>query len=57
MDFIISHHSKIEMERRQIKYEYIESILQNPDQIVSEYDNLKAYQSRIVMENGKEYLI
>ncbi len=45
------------MERRVIPQKVIDQILQNPQQIVEEYGNKKAFQSIIDLGAGKEYLV
>lgn len=57
MRFEISRHAQKEMERRGIPRNIVESIMQNPQQIVDEYSNKKAYQSIIKIEALKEYLV
>ena len=57
MNFEISRHAQEEMNRRRIPLNLVETILQNPQQIVDEYGNIKAYQSIIDLGTGKDYLI
>lgn len=57
MKFEISRHAQEEMGRRGIPLNIVESIMQNPQQIVDEYGNKKAYQSIIKIEASKEYLV
>ena len=57
MTFRISRHALEEMERRSIPLNVVESILQNPQQIVDEYGNKKAFQSIMNLGAGKDYLI
>jgi hypothetical protein len=57
MKFEISRHAREEMLIRGISSFLVDSILQNPQQIVDEYGNRKAYQSIIVSETGKDYLV
>jgi len=57
MKFEISRHAKKEIERRGIPEEIVETILQNPEQIVKEYGNKKAYQSIIDSGRGKNHLV
>ncbi len=47
----------LEMNRREIPENLVQTILQNPGQIVDEYGNMKAYQSIIGSGTGKNYLI
>lgn len=57
MKFEVSRHAKEEMDRRGIPETVVETILQNPEQIVNEYGNKKAYQSIIDSGAGKNYLV
>jgi hypothetical protein len=57
MKFEISRHARNEMNRREISENLVQTILQNPGQIVDEYGNMKAYQSIMVSETGKNYLV
>lgn len=57
MKFEISRHAHEEIKRRGIPLNVVEAILQNPQQIVDEYGNKKAYQSIIKTEASKEYLV
>ena len=57
MTFKLSNHAKEEMERRSIPWQILETVLYNPQQIVTERGNLKAYQSVIDFGCGKRFLI
>jgi hypothetical protein len=57
MKFEISRHAHEEMKRRGIPLNVVEAVLQNPQQIVDEYGNKKAYQSIIKIETEKDYLV
>ena len=57
MSFYISRHAEEELERRGISREFLDSVLQNPQQIVDDRDGKKAYQSQFEFENGKTYLV
>lgn len=57
MKFEISRHAHEEMRRREIPLNIVESVLHNPQQIVDEYGNKKAYQSIIDIGTGKDYLV
>ena len=50
MNFKISKHAKDEIKRRRIPMSLVESVLKNPQQIVEEYGNNKAYQSKVDFE-------
>lgn len=57
MKFEISRHAHEEMERRAISLQIVETVLQNPQQVVDEYGNKKAFQSIIDIGTGKDYLV
>lgn len=57
MKFKISAHALEESNRRGIPPDILESVLKNPGQIVDEYGEKKTYQSKIVFESGKIYLV
>ncbi len=51
-----SDHVRLEIVRRDIPFEIVERVLNNPEQSVSEHGGLVAQQSRIELE-GKQYLV
>ncbi|MHB8646893.1 MAG: DUF4258 domain-containing protein [Thermomicrobiales bacterium] len=57
MNFRLSHHARQEMERRAIPPALLQSVLQNPQQIVPEEGNKKAYQSQVDFGNGRMFLL
>lgn len=57
MTFKISNHAKEEMLRRSIPLTILESVLNNPQQVVIERENLKVYQSKVDFGGGKMFLI
>ena len=57
MKFKISQHASEEMQRRAIPLTLLETVLQNPQQVVSEYGGKKAYQSRVDFGEGKIFLL
>ena len=57
MRYQISRHAQIEMERRGISLSLVESVLDNPQQIVTERDGRKVYQSQLDFGNGKVFLL
>jgi mRNA-degrading endonuclease RelE of RelBE toxin-antitoxin system len=56
MDYKFSSHAQTEMERRKISVDLVESVLDNPQQIISEKEERKAYQSKIDI-GGKAFLL
>lgn len=57
MSFKFSRHVEDEIKRRKIPANFVDSVLQNPQQIVGEYGNKKAYQSKVDFGEGKVYLL
>ena len=57
MKFKISQHASEEMQRRAIPLTLLETVLQNPQQVVPEYGGKKAYQSQIDFGEGKIFLL
>lgn len=57
MRFEISRHAKEEMKRRALPEDLVDKILDNPQQIVDEYGNKRAYQSIINFGTGRDYLV
>ncbi|HYA02932.1 MAG TPA: DUF4258 domain-containing protein [Syntrophobacteria bacterium] len=57
MRFRFSRHALSEMERRGVSVLLVESVLQEPQQVVLAYGQTKAYQSRIEFGEGKVYLV
>ena len=57
MRFQISTHALEEMKRRELSKALVGSILKDPQQIVDEYGNRKAFQSIINFGTGKDYLV
>ena len=57
MNFKISQHAKDEIQRRNIPLNLLLSVLNNPQQIVSEKNHRKAYQSKVEFEAGKTFLL
>jgi hypothetical protein len=56
MKFTMTKHASQEMERRSIQNSLVESVLDNPEQVVPEGEGLRAYQSRLYF-GGKLYLV
>ncbi|MDZ4165709.1 MAG: DUF4258 domain-containing protein [Smithellaceae bacterium] len=57
MIFKLTNHVKEEMVRRSISWTLLEKVLNNPQQIVIEKENLKAYQSIISFDDGRTFLV
>jgi len=57
MKFRFSKHAKQEMERRKISSELVESVLESPQQIISEKGKMKTYQSQIDFGGGRIFLL
>ena len=56
MEYKFSCHAQTEMERRKISVDLVESVLDNPQQVVSEKEGRKAYQSKIDV-GGRAFLL
>jgi hypothetical protein len=57
LDFRLSRHARKEIERREIPLDLVESVLNNPQQIVNEREGRKAYQSQIDFGSGRVFLL
>ncbi len=57
MNFRLSQHAREEMLRRAISFELLESVLQNPQQILLERNGRKVYQSIVDFGSGKLFLL
>ena len=57
MIFKLTNHVKEEMARRSIPWTLLEQVLNNPQQIVIEKENLKAYQSIVSFDDGRTFLL
>jgi len=57
LKFKISQHASEEMQRRAIPLKLLETVLQNPQQVVYEYGGKKAYQSQVDFGERKIFLL
>ena len=57
MNFKLSRHVKEEIERRNIPLQILESVLENPGQVIPERGGNKAYQSQVDFGQGKVFLL
>ena len=57
MRFLISRHAEEEMVRRQIPREWLESVLEDPEQRVPQLGDKEILQSRFTAGDGKMYLL
>jgi hypothetical protein len=57
MKFRISRHAKQELKRRRIPTEFLESVLNHPQQVIIEPNGKKIYQSQIDFGSGKIFLL
>lgn len=57
MNFIFSNHALQELQRRGLQRNMVESVLNNPQQILEEKEGRKAYQSQVDFGVGKIYLV
>ena len=54
---ILSRHAKEQMEVRGISEEQVWEVVQNPEQIIKHDDEKIILQSRVTLDDGKNYLI
>jgi hypothetical protein len=57
MRFKLSIHAKQEMQRRDISLDQVNSIVNSPQQMLTQEDGVKVYQSQIDFPSGKRYLV
>ena len=57
MRFKLSNHAREEMEHRKIPFPLLESVLENPQQVVSEVGGEKVYQSQVNFDNSKTFFV
>jgi hypothetical protein len=57
MNYKLSKHAQEELRLRQIPRELLESVLQNPQQVVPERSGKKAYQSQLDFGGGRIFLL
>jgi len=57
MRFLISRHAEDEMVRRQIPREWLDSVLESPEQRVPQPGGKEILQSRFTSGDGKMYLL
>jgi len=57
LNFKLSRHVREEMERRSIPLTMVESVLENPQQVLPERGGKKAYQSQLDFGGGKIFLL
>jgi len=57
MNFELSLHAQKEMRRREISPQQVERVLDSPQQILTQADGVKIYQSQVNFPSGKRYLI
>lgn len=57
MQFRISNHARLEMERRGIPAATIQAVVVSPEQRLQDRPGVSIYQSRVRFEDGKMYLV
>jgi hypothetical protein len=57
MNFTLSRHARQEIRRRRIPRSLLDSLLQNPQQVVPEQGGRKAYQSQLDFGGGRIFLL
>ena len=57
MTFALSSHTRAEMTRRAIPLDLLNSVLQQPQQVIPERAGRKAYQSQVDLGGGRIFLL
>lgn len=57
MNFKLSNHALGEMQRRKIPISFVEAVLENPQQILQQDEEIAIYQSQLDFGIGKLYLL
>jgi hypothetical protein len=57
MRFVLSRHAQQEVQRRAIPLALLDSVLQQPQQIIVETSGKKVYQSQLDFDHGKIFLL
>ena len=57
MRFTLTGHAEEELARRMIPRDLLDSVMENPEQVVPEYGGKTAYQSKLDFGDGKIYLL
>ena len=57
MNFRFSNHALEEMEKRKVPISFVETVLENPQQILQQDEEITIYQSQIDFGTGKLYLL
>ena len=57
MKFELSRHARQELQRRSVPIKLLESVLNNPQQIIQQPDGKKVYQSQLDFGDGKIFLL
>jgi hypothetical protein len=56
MDYRLTEHAELEMQRRQVPHDWVESVMHSPEQVIVGFGERKIYQGR-VSADGKTYLL
>jgi hypothetical protein len=57
MNYTLSRHARLEMQRRKISQEMVEQVLTRPQQIIPQDPGKKVYQSQLDCGDGKIFLV
>ena len=57
MSFRFSNHALEEMKKRKVPISFVETVLENPQQILQQDEEITIYQSQIDFGTGKLYLL
>ena len=57
MEYVFSNHAKVEIERRKLPLDLITSVIENPQQVISKFNDRKAFQSKSIWNDGREFIL
>ena len=57
MRYRVSKHARRECERRRISLSVLDQVMQEPQQVLSERDGKRSYQSQIEFPNARTFLV
>lgn len=57
MAYRLSKHARQECERRRIPLSIVDAVMTGPQQVVPERDGKRAYQSQLVFDDGRTFLV
>jgi hypothetical protein len=57
MAYRLSKHAQLECERRHIPIALVDAVVREPQQVLPAHDGKRAYQSRVLFPDGREWLL